>query len=77
MVSGYFRTRRINADACSFGLLRPCSQRSSVRRLTYPMRSQREAPPTMIPHRLHARQQFAEEATLRRGFGSLATPAHS
>jgi hypothetical protein len=29
-MSGYFRTSQINAAACSFGLLRPCSHRSSV-----------------------------------------------
>ena len=30
-VSGYFRTNQIKAAACSFGLLRPCSQCSRVR----------------------------------------------
>jgi hypothetical protein len=33
-VSGYFRTSQIKAAACSFGLLRPCSHRSSVLGLT-------------------------------------------
>lgn len=33
-VSGYFRTSQSKAAACSFGLLRPCSQRSSVRGFT-------------------------------------------
>jgi hypothetical protein len=27
-VSGYFRTNQIKAAACSFGLLRPCSNRT-------------------------------------------------
>jgi len=48
-----------------------------VRRLRYPMRRQGEASLALIPHRLHARHQLAEEASLLRGFSSLAALGHS
>jgi hypothetical protein len=46
-------------------------------RIEYPRRRQGEASLALIPHRLHARHQLAEEASLLRGFSSLAALGHA